>query len=154
MKEMSKVVKTSTAIIFPLAILFGFYIIIHGHLTLGGGFQGGAIITTSIAMIIVAFGTKKSTEWFSESSFSLIESLGAMGFIGIGFLGIGVAFLYNFLAGGNLLLGKIPQGINAGYINSGGILLPLNIVIAMKVFAGLGAVVLVFGLIVGGEKND
>lgn len=154
MKEMSKIVKTASAIVYPLALIFGYYIVIHGHVTPGGGFQGGAIIATAIAMVIVAFGTKKTTEWYSESNLSTIESLGAVGFVGIGLLGIGTAFLYNFVAGEYPILGKIPQGINAGFINSGGTLLPLNVVIALKVFAGIGAVVFVFSRIVGGEKSD
>lgn len=154
MEGMSKIVKTTSAIVYPLALIFGFYIIVHGHVTPGGGFQGGAIIATAIAMLIVAFGTKKASHWYNESSFSIIESIGAMSFVGIGFLGLGTAFLYNFLSTGSGLLGKIPQGINPGYINSGGTLLPINIAIALKVFAGIGAVVLVFSFIEGGGQDD
>ncbi len=153
MKGMSRIVKTITSIIYPLALVFGFYIIIHGHVTPGGGFQGGTIVATSIGMILVSFGVEKATQWYKESSLSIIESIGALSFVGIGFLGIGTAFLYNFMTGDFPILSRIPEGINSGFVNSGGTLLPLNIAIALKVFAGIGAVVLVFGLIAGGETQ-
>lgn len=36
----SRIVETATNIVIPFMILFGIYIIINGHLTPGGGFQG------------------------------------------------------------------------------------------------------------------
>lgn len=35
-------------ILFPFMLLFGFYIIINGHVSPGGGFQGGAILATAV----------------------------------------------------------------------------------------------------------
>ena len=35
-------------ILYPFILLFGFYVIINGHNTPGGGFQGGAILATAI----------------------------------------------------------------------------------------------------------
>ena len=43
MKGMSKIVQTITSITFPFVLIYGLYIIAHGHLTPGGGFQGGAV---------------------------------------------------------------------------------------------------------------
>ncbi|NJE77437.1 MnhB domain-containing protein, partial [Thermococcus sp. ES12] len=34
------IIKTTTKILAPLILIFGSYIILHGHLTPGGGFQG------------------------------------------------------------------------------------------------------------------
>lgn len=33
-----------TGLLFPFIVIFGFYIIANGHITPGGGFQGGAVI--------------------------------------------------------------------------------------------------------------
>ena len=55
MSEMSKIVRTITAIAFPISMIYGLYIIAHGHLTPGGGFQGGAVVASACAMILVAF---------------------------------------------------------------------------------------------------
>jgi len=34
--------------LFPFILLFGFYVIFNGHISPGGGFQGGAILATGI----------------------------------------------------------------------------------------------------------
>ena len=52
MSGMSKIVKTIANIAFPLTLIYGLYIIAHGHLTPGGGFQGGAVVASGCAMIL------------------------------------------------------------------------------------------------------
>ena len=42
MTKMSKIVRTISGIAFPFTMIYGLYVIAHGHLTPGGGFQGGA----------------------------------------------------------------------------------------------------------------
>ncbi|TVQ25170.1 MAG: sodium:proton antiporter [Spirochaetaceae bacterium] len=37
-------VSTITGLLYPFVVLFGIYIIVNGHDTPGGGFQGGAIL--------------------------------------------------------------------------------------------------------------
>jgi multicomponent Na+:H+ antiporter subunit B len=38
-------------VLYPVMLLFGMYIILNGHLSPGGGFQGGAIIATAILIL-------------------------------------------------------------------------------------------------------
>jgi len=45
-------------IVYPLMLVFGFYIIVNGHLSPGGGFQGGAIVATAILLAMVSIFTK------------------------------------------------------------------------------------------------
>lgn len=42
---------TFSRIVYPLMIAFGFYVVINGHLSPGGGFQGGAIIATAVLIL-------------------------------------------------------------------------------------------------------
>lgn len=42
---------TFSRLIYPVILLFGFYVIINGHLSPGGGFQGGAIVATGILIL-------------------------------------------------------------------------------------------------------
>lgn len=42
----SLVIQLLTALLFPFMLLFGFYIIINGHYTPGGGFQGSSILAS------------------------------------------------------------------------------------------------------------
>ncbi len=144
MDEMSRIVKTISSIVYPLVLIFGFYIILHGHVTPGGGFQGGAIVATAFAMMIIAFGAGRTEELFNEDILSLLESIGGLGFVSIGLLGLGTVFLANFLIG-TPIFGQIPPtGPNPGILNSGGILPPLNIFVGLKVLAGLGSIVIAF----------
>lgn len=38
-------------LLYPIMLLFGLYIILNGHLSPGGGFQGGAIVATAILIL-------------------------------------------------------------------------------------------------------
>jgi multicomponent Na+:H+ antiporter subunit B len=141
---MSKIVKTIANISFPLVIIYGLYVIAHGHLTPGGGFQGGAVVASGCALLIVAHGSRWIFERIKESHLSILESLGAVGFIGLAFIGIftGSMFFTNFLAGTNFPFGIIPTGVAAD-INTGGTLPLMNFAVGLKVIAGLFVIVLI-----------
>jgi multicomponent Na+:H+ antiporter subunit B len=152
--EMTPVVKTIAALIFPFIIIFSFYVIMHGHLTPGGGFQGGAIGASAIVMLIVAYGARNVKKKAKEENLSIFESIGGLVFVIVGIIGFVAAssFLYNFLVG-EPLFGTIPPfGSNPGILNSGGILPILNIAVGMKVIGGLASVVLVMALAGGDEE--
>ncbi len=44
MTKNSEIIARMTGLLYPFIILFGFYIILNGHKSPGGGFQGGAIL--------------------------------------------------------------------------------------------------------------
>ena len=44
MTEYSKLVSRSLGVLFPVILVFGMYIVVNGHVSPGGGFQGGALI--------------------------------------------------------------------------------------------------------------
>lgn len=145
---LSPIVQTIAGILFPIIIIFSFYVIMHGHLTPGGGFQGGAIGASAVVMLVVAFGAKNVEKRMREDNFSAFESIGGLVFITVALLGLAMAatFMSNFLVG-DIIFGKIPQfGSNPGILNSGGILPILNLAVGMKVIGGLSAVVLVMAI--------
>lgn len=147
MNEPSKIVKTIASIIFPFIGTFGIYIILHGHLTPGGGFQGGAVVASGVALLLVAFGSSVVAKKIKESHLSVLESVGALGFISLALLGISTTFFYNFLAGTNSIFGRIPPfGSNPGDMNTAGVLPLMNISVGLKVVAGLSAVALIIAL--------
>lgn len=146
MMGMSKIVKTISSIAFPLSLIYGLYIIAHGHLTPGGGFQGGAIVASACAMILVAYGSVWTIGKIKEKHLSVLESLGAIGFIGLAFLGIlfGInVFFNNFLINQNIIpiFNEIGKGL--ANINTAGVLPLMNFAVGLKVIAGLFAIVLV-----------
>lgn len=155
MKGMSRIVKTITNICFPIITIYGLYIIAHGHLTPGGGFQGGAIVASGLALLVIAHGTDWIESKIKEHDLSVLESLGALGFIGIGFLGIVMSgsFLSNFLFDTSMLFGNIPVD-GAANINTGGTLPLMNFAVGLKVIAGLFAIVVVMALATNKKEED
>jgi len=140
---MSQIVKVVSLIILNPIIIFGLYIISHGHLTPGGGFQGGVIIASAIVLILIVF---ENNIGLSGKLFSLFESLGLAFFVVLAFPNIfRNTFFYNFLANATGLLGKtIHFGINLGYLNSGGVIPLMNLAIGIEVASALSlAIVLV-----------
>ena len=148
---MTVVVRTISRILLPVGLAFGGYVIMHGHLTPGGGFQGGAVAASALAMVIVAFGAASLKE--KKGLLSALESLGGVAFAALGFLGLGVTFFANVLAGAGGLFGRpVPYGPNPGDLNTAGTLPLMNWAVGFKVLAGLSAVVLLFALF--GGKDD
>ncbi len=82
----SRIVKTVSRTIIPFILLFGVYIIIYGHLSPGGGFQGGVIMAMGLILIIVTYGRTAIYNYATE--LSLIEILCVALFLFIGVLGI------------------------------------------------------------------
>lgn len=153
MIEMTKIVRTISSLVYPLTIVFGAFMIMHGHLTPGGGFQGGAIIASGIALVIVAYGSEASKDWFSHKRLAQYTGIGSMGFAVIGLIAIalGYAFLHNYLLG-TPLFGYVPNGINQGFINSAGIEPPIEIMVGIAVSGGLGLIVYMFSQLGGVEE--
>ncbi|MEO0098428.1 MAG: MnhB domain-containing protein [candidate division WOR-3 bacterium] len=132
-RGMTVIVKTIARLVAGFIFLYGLYIILHGHLTPGGGFAGGVIIAGSFILLILAFGSQEMMERASYLFASIFESVGGLLFLLIALLGL-VAGFYFFL---NLF----PKGTPLRLISSG-IILPANIAIGIKVGAGLLAVFL------------
>ncbi|MEW9123182.1 MAG: MnhB domain-containing protein [Thermotaleaceae bacterium] len=49
----SAIVQTVFRMLFPFVIVFGLYIIIHGAVSPGGGFQGGAVLATALLGVYI-----------------------------------------------------------------------------------------------------
>jgi multicomponent Na+:H+ antiporter subunit B len=113
--------------LFPIIILFGIYVIIHGHLSPGGGFQGGVIIASGFLLMFLAKGDDLN---INHKILELVESLSGAGFILIALLGLLVTdrFLGNFLP-----LGEV------GKLFSGGVIPLIYIFVGIKVSAEITA---------------
>jgi multicomponent Na+:H+ antiporter subunit B len=149
MSEMSKIVRTLSNITFPFIMIFGLYVIAHGHLTPGGGFQGGAVAASGCIMLLVAYGSTWVFDRIKASRLSVFESLGALAFIGAGFFGLffGGWFFNNFLVRDGILFNNVPKlGSTAADFNTAGVLPWMNFAVGVKVIAGLFVIVLIMGL--------
>jgi len=151
---MSKIVRTVANQLILFVLILGLYVIMHGHVTPGGGFQGGAIIASGTIMLIVAFGSGEIRKWLRERHLSVVESSGALLFSLLAFAGIGTVFFFNFLIGSRLFGGIPPTGPNPGDVWTGGVIPLMNLAVGLKVMAGLSGVVLALALFSSGEETD
>ena len=143
---MSKIVRTVTRLFTPAILMFGLYVILHGHITPGGGFQGGAVFASAVALLLVAFGSDRVEHFLKEKALASVESGGALLFIGLAFGGVAVAFFFNFLVGTPVFGNIPPTGPNAGDLWTGGTVPLMNIAVGLKVIAGLSAIMLVMAM--------
>ena len=138
MKGMSLIVRMVTNIVIGFIFIYGIYIILHGHLTPGGGFAGGVIVAGALVLKVLAFGIGPGSERRAEDRASIFESIGALLFIGIALAGLILtgAFFLNFLSRGTPL-----------HLLSAGIIPLCNIAIGIKVGAGLFSIFLALAAI-------
>ena len=128
---LSFIVKRSMALLVPFILLYASSIIVMGHLSPGGGFQGGSVMATVTILFCVIYGSSFEAARVSPKVKETIESSGALLFVLVGLVGLvtGGAFLANIAAG-------FPRG-TMGHLFSGGTIPLLNIAVGMKVGAGL-----------------
>jgi len=109
LQHASLIVRVGAHMLYPLIVLLGAYVFVHGHLTPGGGFQGGAIIATGVLLMFMAYRSFES----SHKALTYIESIAGMVFVLTGFSGLiwGNSFLQNVLP-----LGEPGRLISAGII--------------------------------------
>lgn len=106
----SELLSTGSRALTPLILLLGVYVFVNGHLTPGGGFQGGAIVASGMLLLLLADPLKP----FSHQLISRLESLSGLLFVGIGLLGI--LFAGGFLDNRLLPIGTLGELFSAGVI--------------------------------------
>jgi multicomponent Na+:H+ antiporter subunit B len=106
----SQILQSGTAFLFPLILVFGVYIFLHGHLTPGGGFQGGVVIASAFVLLLLA----NASATINEGVLHLVESLSGASYVAIGILGLVLAA--GFLDNRFLDLGEFGTLLSAGAI--------------------------------------
>ena len=130
---MTVIVKTIAKFVIPPVILFGIYMVLHGHITPGGGFSGGVIIASAFVLLVLAFGKEIASRKLKTSTASVLESVGALIFLSLAVIGM--------IAGGWFFVNFLPKGYPVKIISAG--FIPLaNIGIGLKVAGGMFVVFL------------
>jgi multicomponent Na+:H+ antiporter subunit B len=111
----------------PLIVSFGTYIISHGTVSPGGGFQGGVVLATAPLTVYLCANAEAFLRIAPPVLSKIGEAGGAAGYALIGYLGVlaGKAFLENVL----------PLG-SPGAAWSGGTIFFLNLSVGLAVAAG------------------
>ena len=130
-KGLSPLAKESMSILTPFIMVLGFYVIFYGHISPGGGFQGGVILASWAILACLVYGVEVEERVISLFSKMVAESAGAISFVVLASIGlmVGQEFLTNLSAG-------FPEG-SPGSLLSGGSIPYLNLVVGIKVAVGL-----------------
>jgi multicomponent Na+:H+ antiporter subunit B len=140
-RESSEFLTTASGILIPVISLIGVYIFINGHLTPGGGFQGGAILASSFILVLLAISNKK----IGHRLLDYTEAVSGVAFVLLGVFGI-------LLAGGFLDNKILPLG-TFGTLFSAGAIPVIYSLIGLKVGAELSNIILELNQIQGDEEE-
>jgi multicomponent Na+:H+ antiporter subunit B len=126
--EAGLVIQLVSRMMCPFIIMFGAYLIIHGHLTPGGGFQGGVVIAAAFILFALVFNRKEGRVAAPSFSLKCLASTGIYLYMAAGLLSILLG--YHFLA--NRAAGIFPCGME-GELLSGGTLFWIDIGVGLAV---------------------
>ncbi len=130
-RGMTSIVKTVVRFAMGIIFMFGWYIILYGHLTPGGGFAGGVILACGYVILTLAFGKELGLRKMSDMAASVIDNTAALLFAVIPMVG---------LAFGWFFLNLFPYKGEPFHLFSAGTIPIYNIVIGFKVTASLFAI--------------
>ncbi|MFN2548039.1 MAG: MnhB domain-containing protein, partial [Myxococcales bacterium] len=111
----------------PVTVIFGLYMISHGSVSPGGGFQGGVVLATVPLVVYLCAGAKTYLRIAPPALAKGGEGLGAAGYALIGCLGV--------LAGKKFLENVVPLG-TPGEAWSAGTITLLNLTVGVAVGTG------------------
>lgn len=122
-------------ILFPYTLLLGFDVVAHGHLTPGGGFQGGVVLGTAVHLLYVAGRYDMLRRIRPVPAFEWGEAIGTGAFACLGIAGV--------LVTGAFLSNVVPQGA-FGTLLSAGTVPILNGAVGVEVASGMVVVISAF----------
>lgn len=111
------IILTVSAAVSPFIMVFGLYIIFHGHYSPGGGFQGGTMLAAALLLVRLAAGYNIAQLQFKKIWGTPLGSIGVLIYFGTGFIAM--------LSGGEFLnYAFLPfPGLSAPELRSLGILM-------------------------------
>src|SRR5258708_4681518 len=125
----SELVQNGAAVLFPLISIFAAYIIMNGHLSAGGGFQGGAIIASGVMLLLLA-----NPEYLVDHDFlGVTESLAGVLYVLAGIAGL-------IFAGGFLDSRMLPLGQFGAFFSAGAIPV-ISVLLGVKVGCELSVII-------------
>lgn len=125
----SELMRNGAEVVLPLIFLFGAYVIKNGHISAGGGFQGGAVVASGVMLLMLGFPKSQ----VSHTLLSVTESLAGVLYVCAGLLGL-------ILAGGFLDSRFLPLG-EFGAVFSAGAIPVISVLLGIKVGAELSVVI-------------
>ncbi|MGW2813693.1 MnhB domain-containing protein [Streptomyces sp. NPDC001415] len=123
--EVAPAVRRYALIMLPVALLSGLYLIAHGQLSPGGGFQGGVVVATALHLLYIGADYRALERIRPVGLYEVGDAAGEAAYLVLGVAGLlgGSAFLANTL---------LPYG-TFNTLASGGTVPLLNAAVGMEV---------------------
>jgi multicomponent Na+:H+ antiporter subunit B len=100
------IIKTICRLLLPFLQIYAIYVLMHGHYSPGGGFQGGVMMGASFILLVIAYGLDDAQRRISVKALTIYACLGLFIYSGIGALAL--------LMGGNYLdYGTLPLPLSS-----------------------------------------
>lgn len=115
--------------------LLGVYVILHGTVTPGGGFQGGAIAASSFVLVYLGDGYRAWRRMLHSEVLAAVEGCGGLAFV----LAAAIPLALGFAALQNVL----PLG-HWKDLYSGGLMVVINAAVGVAVIGSFGVLLLEF----------
>ena len=141
------IIKCGTDKVIPFIFMYMFYVTLHGHLSPGGGFQGGVLMVAAIAFIYMGYGYEGTAKCINRGFLHKFEGFASIAYIFFAMLGVfgGAYFCENVL---------FDHG-NIGDLYSTGTILYMNVTVGAKVLAGVGVLGLtMLGLLAVNDDDE
>jgi multicomponent Na+:H+ antiporter subunit B len=130
----SAAARVAAAVLVAPTFLFGEYLVVHGQITPGGGFQGGVVLAGPSVLLLLAMQGRSFDRLHEPFHWEAAQAAAVTGFLLVGFIGLlasAHAFLANFL----------PRG-TAGTVYSSGTIPVLNLLASVAVATAIALVVI------------
>lgn len=131
----AEAVALASRLALGLSVVFGIYVLLHPHLTPGGGFQGGAIVGSAMLLLYLGPGYPLWRRMMRSTALDMAEALGAGAFAAAG--------LATVAAGAPFLTNLLPLG-KTGALPSAGLVPLVNIAVGVAVSTGFAVLFLEF----------
>ena len=144
-RDYDVILRSGGASLLPFALVFMLYIIFHGHLSPGGGFQGGVLFVAAVLLLYFGHGYEVTAKAVSFNLLHETEGLASVIYVALALMGIaaGARFCQNIL---------YTHG-NIGDLYSSGTIFWMNLTVGLKVVTGIGSITLMMLALVADRKG-
>ena len=132
--------------VLPFALVYVLYIILHGHLSPGGGFQGGVLMAGVVILVYLGHGFEATVDALSYHALHRGEGVASVVYVALAMMGVaaGAQFCQNIL----YTHGAI------GDLYSSGTIFWMNVTVGVKVITGIGSISLLMISLLAGRDID
>jgi multicomponent Na+:H+ antiporter subunit B len=86
--SVSPVLAFVVRLIAPFIVLFSIFLVMHGHLTPGGGFQGGAILGSLVIVVSLVLGRRQAARLLPPGIRTWLHAAAVLAFFVVGLSGL------------------------------------------------------------------